>query len=224
MSYSVYSYLTDADKVKSVYGACDNLLITQLKIALKQELDSLNYYFSDSLNTDKDAYAVLADIVNGEIRYPEIAFMYGYIYEKICNHYGTQIYRAENLWQLDSQSTFIPIPLSGDFPYIISIPVSDLESKRTEYTSLKEGNGIGDYDYEQVVAFLDNFIGEIFFIVILTQILVPEITYKVVRIFLAQIMAFIVAPHEKGFLLGVAQILHRITQGEEVFRNPAFAD
>ena len=55
MSYSVYSYLTDADKVKSVYGACDNLLITQLKIALKQELDSLNYYFSDSLNTDKDA-------------------------------------------------------------------------------------------------------------------------------------------------------------------------
>ena len=53
---------------------------------------------------------------------------------------------------------------------------------------------------------------------------VPEITYKVVRIFLAQIMAFIVAPHEKGFLLGVAQILHRITQGEEVFRNPAFAD
>lgn len=149
MSYSVYSYLTDADKVKSVYGACDNLLITQLKIALKQELDSLNNYFSYSLNMDKDAYAVLADIVNGEIRYPEIAFMYGYIYEKICNHYGTQIYRAGNLWQLDSQSTFIPIPLSGDFPYIISIPVSDLENKRTEYTSLKEGNGIGDYDYEQ---------------------------------------------------------------------------
>ena len=128
MSYSVYAYLTDADKVKSVYGACDNLLINQLKIALKQELDSLNDYFSDSLNTDKDAYAALADIVNGEIRYPD------------C---------AENLWQLDSQSTFIPIPLSSDFPYIISIPVSDLESKRTEYTSLQEGNGIGDYDYEQ---------------------------------------------------------------------------
>ena len=83
---------------------------------------------------------------------------------------------------------------------------------------------IGLCELRQVVAFLDNFIGEIFFIVILTQILVPEITYKVVRIFLAQIMAFIVAPHEKGFLLGVAQILHRITQGEEVFRNPAFAD
>ena len=83
MSYSVCAYLTEADKVKSVYGTCDNQLINQLKVALKQELDTLNDYFSDSLNTDKDAYAALADIVNGEIRYPEIAFMYGdYDYEQ----------------------------------------------------------------------------------------------------------------------------------------------
>lgn len=63
MSYSVCAYLTEADKVKSVYGTCDNQLINQLKVALKQELDTLNDYFSDSLNTDKDAYAALADIV-----------------------------------------------------------------------------------------------------------------------------------------------------------------
>ena len=149
MSYYVYAYLTEADKVKSAYGTCDNLLINQLKASLKQELDRLNDYFSDSLNTDKDAYAVLTDIVNGKIRYPEIAFMYGYVYEKICSHYGTLIYNVENLWQLDSQSTFFPIPLSDDFPYIISIPVSELESKRTEYTASQEGNGIRDYDYEQ---------------------------------------------------------------------------
>lgn len=82
MSYFVYAYLTEADKVKSIYGACDDLLMNQLKASLKQELDRLNEYFSDSLNTDKDAYAALADIVNGEIRYPEIAFWYGYVYEK----------------------------------------------------------------------------------------------------------------------------------------------
>lgn len=149
MSYYVYAYLTEVDKVKSVYGTCDNLLMNQLKASLKQELDRLNDYFSDSLNSDKDAYAVLADIVNGEIRYPEIAFVYGYVYEKICNLYGTQIYCAENFWQLDCQSTFIPIPLSDDFPYIISIPVTELESKRMEYASRQEGDGIGDYDYEQ---------------------------------------------------------------------------
>ena len=84
MSYSVCAYLIEADKVRSVYGACDNQLINQLKVALKQELDSLNDSFSNSLNTDKDAYAVLADIVNGKIRYPEIAFMYGYVYERFA--------------------------------------------------------------------------------------------------------------------------------------------
>ena len=31
MSYSVCVYLTEADKVKYVYGACDNLLLNQLK-------------------------------------------------------------------------------------------------------------------------------------------------------------------------------------------------
>ena len=55
MSYSVCAYLTEADKVKSVYGARDNLLLNQLKAALKSGLDSLNDYFSDSLNTDMDA-------------------------------------------------------------------------------------------------------------------------------------------------------------------------
>ena len=72
---------------------------------------------------------------------------------------------------------------------------------------------------------LDDYLrGKIFFIVILSYILVLKGFYQVVCIFFAQITAFIVAPHEKGFLLGVAQILHRITQGKEIFRNPAFAN
>lgn len=72
-----------------------------------------------------------------------------YVYETICEYYGRIIYNAENLWQLDEQSTFIPIPLSDSFPYIISIPVSELEIKKQQYTALEAGNGIGDYDYEE---------------------------------------------------------------------------
>lgn len=83
---------------------------------------------------------------------------------------------------------------------------------------------IGLCELRQVVTFFYNFIGEIFFIVIFPLIFVSEIPYKEVRIFAVQITAFVVAPHEKGFLFGVAQILHRITQGKEIFRNPAFAD
>ena len=53
--------------------------------------------------------------------------------------------------------------------------------------------------------------------------LVPEVPNKVVRILFAHVIAFVVASHEKGFLLGVAQNLHRIPQGE-VLGNPAFGN
>ena len=83
---------------------------------------------------------------------------------------------------------------------------------------------IGFCELRQVVTFFHDLVGEIFFIVILSLIFVLKVPYKVVRIFLAQIMAFVVAPHEKGFLFGVAQILHRIPQGEEIPGNPTFGN
>ena len=149
MSYSVYAYLTDADQVRKVYDSHDSQLLNQLSSSQKNGLNELNEYFRNDINTSKDAFAVLTDIINGEIRFPEIAFMYGYVYEKICEHYGVMIYNAENVWELDKQSAFIPIPFSDNFPYIISIPVSELEAKKEKYNTLKEGDGIGDYDYDQ---------------------------------------------------------------------------
>lgn len=149
MSYYVYAYLVDADKVKAVYGSHNVDLLNHLSSSLKEKLDNLNNYFRSKISPSENAYSVLADIVNGEKRSPYIAFMYGYVYEVICEYYGRIIYNAENLWQLDEQSTFIPIPLSNDFPYIISIPISELEIKKQQYTALEAGNGIGDYDYEE---------------------------------------------------------------------------
>ena len=131
MSYYVHAYLVDANKVKAVYGSHDMDLLNQLSSSLKEKLDSLNNYFESEISPSEDAYSVLADIVNGEKRSPHMAFMYGYVYEKVCEYYGRIIYNAENLWQLDEQSSFIPIPLSDDFPY------------------MEAGNGIGDYDYEE---------------------------------------------------------------------------
>ena len=72
---------------------------------------------------------------------------------------------------------------------------------------------IGLCELRQVVTFLNNFIGEIFFIVILPPKHVPENTYKVVRLFLAQVMDLVVDRHENRFLLGVVHILYRITHG-----------
>ena len=149
MSYSVHAYLTDAKKVSSVFGSCDQKIFNELSLSLKNDFEDLDNYFSDQVNSQKNAFDVLKDIINGKIRFPDIPFIYGYVYEKICEHFGNEIYNAENIWELDNQSVFIPIPLSTDFPYIISIEKYQLQEKREKFLSLKEGEGIGDYDYEE---------------------------------------------------------------------------
>ena len=151
MSYSVHAYLTDAKKVSSVFGSNDQRLFNELLGSMKNDLANLDNYFSEYVNSQKNALEVLKDIVTGKIRFLDIPFMYGYVYEKICEHFGEEIYNSENIWELENQSSFIPIPLSTDFPHIISIEKKRLKEKKDKFSSLKEGEGegIGEYDYEE---------------------------------------------------------------------------
>lgn len=147
MSYSVHAYLTDAKKVKSVYGSKDRNLLDLLSRSLSNELAEIDNSFPEVVNGKRGSHAVLRDIVNGIVSFPETPFLYGYVYEKICEYYGQPIYNNENMWELDEQSVFIPIPLSEDFPYIISLDSNSLLHKKEQYLSIEEGQGIGDYDY-----------------------------------------------------------------------------
>ncbi|GHT64773.1 hypothetical protein AGMMS50239_23110 [Bacteroidia bacterium] len=151
MSYSVYAYLTDANKVASIYGSKNQKIFDELSASMKNDWENLDNYFSDKLNPQKNILAVLNDIINSNIRFSDIPFMYGYVYEKICEYYGNLIYNTENLWELEEQSAFIPIPFSTGFPHIISIRKTHLKDKKKKFLSLKEGEGIGDYDYEQEI-------------------------------------------------------------------------
>lgn len=148
MSYSIYAYLTDASKIKAVYCSKDKYLFNELYESLQGKLDELDKSFFDQINKKKNSYEILKDIVNGKIRFEEISFMYGYIYEIICEYYGRLIYNNRYIWQLDNQSTFIPIPLSKNFPYIISIEFDLLYDKKKQYILLRERQGIGDYEEE----------------------------------------------------------------------------
>ena len=151
MSYSVYAYLTDAQKVASVYGSKNQKTFQDLSNSLKEELSDLDSDFQEDTDDKKNAVEVLRDIVDGTIRFPDISFMYGYVYEKICEYFGREIYVSERIWELEEQSAFIPIPFSEDFPYIISISKNQLKEKKEKFLSLEEGEGIGDYDYEEEI-------------------------------------------------------------------------
>lgn len=150
MSYSVHAYLTDAAKIKILYESKNKRLYEELKYNIKSSLKELDEYFFNSLPVNVSSVNILADIFNGFIRYPDLGYMYVYIYEKIVEWYGEDIFCKENLWELDAQSTFIPIPLSKDFPYVISIEAKNLiQKKKEKYVFLKEGEGIGYSDYNE---------------------------------------------------------------------------
>lgn len=160
MSYSVHAYLTDAAKIKILYESKNKKLYEELMSNIKSSLKELDEYFFDSLPVNVSSVNILADIFNGVIRYPDLGYMYVYIYEKIVEWYGEDIYCNENRWELDAQSTFIPIPLSKDFPYVISIEAKDLIQKKEKYMSLSENEGIGYYDYEEELADLEFILDE----------------------------------------------------------------
>ena len=66
--------------------------MAQLVEKLSQDLDVLNSDFEDIINASDNAHAVLKDILNGEIRFPKLAFLYGYVYERLCKYYGETVH------------------------------------------------------------------------------------------------------------------------------------
>lgn len=158
MSYSVVSYLTDSSRIKKLYGSRDQALLASLLDELSEVLDELNdeFDFDEKIDDDNNSQAVLTDIINGEIRFPKIAYMYGYVYEKLCEYYGRQIIplhdelSANYYWEIPKQtySAFVPIPFSSDFPEIYSIPTERLAAEKSRFLALTQKEGVDGENLE----------------------------------------------------------------------------
>ena len=156
MSYSVISYLTNSTEIKKLYGSKDKELLVYLLNELSDELNDLNndFDFDDNIGDDKNSQEVLADMINGDIRFPELAYMHGYVYEKICRHYGEEIvppndeFSTNYYWAIPKQTykAFIPIPFSSDFPEIYSIPTNELQTEKNKFLALTKRDDV-DEDY-----------------------------------------------------------------------------
>ena len=150
MGYNVTSYLTKSSEIKKLYGSRDQKLLTTLLHDLSEELESLNNDFDYEFNENEDSQQILTDIINGEVRFPELAFMYGYVYELLCKYYGKTVlppnkeYSTTYYWEIPKSpyKAFIPIPFSDDFPEVYSIEVNNLEKEKDLFLSLIERNGI----------------------------------------------------------------------------------
>ena len=152
MSYSTYAYLTDKRKIVKLYGSADKDTFEELKSTYKNKLDSLNASFYMALDTNKNSYSVLWDILTKKISYPEISYIYGYVYEIICDYYGQLIYNNETIYELGEQNTFIPVPLAKDFPYIVCVDTEDLHRFRNQIVAnISEANSDESEDLEYIL-------------------------------------------------------------------------
>lgn len=147
MSYNVNCYLTDAKKIRDTFGCKDAQLHTLLLKQLSANLQELNDDFEDEIDDEKNFQAVLADFINGEIRFPDDGFMYGYVYEQICGYYGELAVQELSVPYMESvpqitHKTFVPIPEPEDFPGIYSIAKEDLLKEKKSFLSAPGMKGV----------------------------------------------------------------------------------
>lgn len=148
MGYGVQSYLTDAEKIKKVYASKEITLFESLEKDLKANFERLGNDFKDFLDEKVFPSSILLDIVNGEIRFPKFAFLYGYVYELLCQHYGELVYPPDEysinyFWEIPREpKAFIPIPFTKDFPDIYSIKIDELQNEKDRFLQIKEIKGM----------------------------------------------------------------------------------
>jgi len=158
MSYSVSCCLTDAEKIKHLFGSKDISLFEKLAADLEDELEELDNYFEDDIDGAKISKSILRDLViNAEIRFPEYAFLYGYVYEKLCKYYGERVFPPNDFADYstayfgevsDGHSTFIDIPAPDDFPGILSIALENLSTEREKFLQLEKIDGVDDEEVQ----------------------------------------------------------------------------
>ena len=155
MSYHVQTYLTNAADIRRVFGSKDIALYEKLADAFAAQFDEQNDYFSRDLPENVTYQSLLIDIIYGELRFPDLAFVYGYIYEMLCGYYGELIYApggeflTDYFWAIRrTPKAFIPIPFSPDFPDIYSIERANLEAEKERFLALDRIDGAASEQIE----------------------------------------------------------------------------
>lgn len=142
MGYYIQAYSVDAAKIKAVWNSKDEALFQTLKTELASSFEDNDAYFE--LDDSNDSTAILKDIINGEINHPELAYLYGYVYEALCNKFGKHVNPKEediHLKYLEevvaTYSAFIPIPFSSDFPHVLSIATANLKEMKDVFLEVE---------------------------------------------------------------------------------------
>ena len=149
MSYNVVAYQVDENKIASVFGSEDDAFLDRFLSKYKNEIEEQEDDFETQSYT-----AHLSKIINGELSDDQDNYIYGYLYEMLCQEFGELIEHDAFLSCLDeiiedNHKAFIPLPENEDWPEFYSIPFQALALGRQ--TFLNAQAYANDANYIKVV-------------------------------------------------------------------------
>ncbi len=151
MSYAIQVILTDANKVKAVYGSKKMEYLNSLRY---DEYEEYATYIEDRFNLSSGELSVkklLENILNGDTsnQYTYLILqgqekwarsalgaVYGYLFIDICYEFGKRINRNKDNWPMlpayldeiiTEYKAFFPIPFSQDWPHIFCVERNELD-------------------------------------------------------------------------------------------------
>ena len=151
MGYSTQVILTDAEKIKAIYGSKNLDYLNSLRydefeeyiMFLENRFDvstgelSVKKLLENILNGDTSSqYSYL--ILQGQEKWAISALgtVYGYLFMDICYNFGKQINRNDDNWPMlpahldeivTKYKSFFPIPFSDDWPHIFCVERHELD-------------------------------------------------------------------------------------------------
>lgn len=149
MGSNVWAYQVDAKKIKEKWESNDDGFIEYFFKKYYEVIDEQIYLFEITESVYKEH---ISNILKGNTPRTKDSYIYGYIYELLCEEYGEMIEHDDFISYLEDITdnchlAFIPIPKNRDFPQFYSIYNQDLEVVRNEILNndeeyLKDSNFI----------------------------------------------------------------------------------
>jgi len=153
MSYNVIAYQVNSAKIQSIWGSNDLEFVDTFLIQYSDKIEDLVDELGEE---DNNLYKTcLIDIVKGEITHCANDYIYGYLYELICQKFGEIIESDEFMSYLEdvtpyNHKAFIPIPKNDDWPEFYSVYFNELENTRKSFLGLAKDYAKEDYFLEEI--------------------------------------------------------------------------
>lgn len=178
MSYFIQVILTDANKIRAIYGSKNLDYLNSLKY---DEYEEYETHLEDRFNLltgELSTKKLLENIIKGDTSNPythlvmegqekstqsALGAVYGYLFIDICYNFGKQINRYNNTMSMlpeylseitEEAKAFFPIPFSNDFPHIFCVERYELDHYEKIFRDAIEEHYPDDEDLIKDVEFI----------------------------------------------------------------------